>query len=188
MQRRAWSLPRRWPRALATLLVLTLTGQAQYGTAGASGFDQFIGFGDSTMDSGYFRYNSTGGLEIGLPANAVDCSIQAAILGGSSGTFTGPGVMNTTLLAARFGQRALPPGYPGGGGTNYANGSAQTVLTSQQSLYTSGFANNVPTVAQISNYLGTVDNVANRNALYMISTGANDLFWMQTRGLSPQQL
>ena len=53
-----------------------------------------------------------------------------------------------------------------------------------------GFPNNVPTVAQISNYLAAVNNIANPNALYMISTGANELFWMQTQqtGLSPQQL
>ena len=53
-----------------------------------------------------------------------------------------------------------------------------------------GFFNNVPTVAQISNYLAAVHGVANPNALYMISTGANDLFWMQTQqaSLSPQQL
>jgi hypothetical protein len=33
-----------------------------FDTACATGLDQFVGFGDSTMDSGYFRYGSTGGL------------------------------------------------------------------------------------------------------------------------------
>jgi hypothetical protein len=31
------------------------------------GLDQFVGFGDSTMDSGYFRYGSTGGLFVLAP-------------------------------------------------------------------------------------------------------------------------
>jgi outer membrane lipase/esterase len=153
------------------------------GAAGAGGLDQFVGFGDSTMDSGYFLYNSTGGRQTGQSATAVDVAIHAAAAAGASGSFTGPGIMNTTLLAARFGLTALPA-YPGGG-TNYANGSAQTVLTTQQSQYSSGFFNNVPTVGQISNYLARAGNVANPHALYMISTGANDLFWMQTQTAVP---
>ena len=171
--------------ALLAAVAWTVTAS---GAASAGNFNQFVGFGDSTMDSGYFLYNSTGGLETGQSAAAVDGGIRAAWNAGASGTFTGPGVMNTTMLAARFGLTALPPGYPGGGGTNYANGSAQTVLTTAQSQYTSGFINNVPTVAQISNYLAAVNHVANPNGLYMISTGANDLFWMQSAGLSPQLL
>ncbi len=169
----------------AVLAIITLSLP---GAAGAAGFDQFVGLGDSTMDSGYFLHNSTGGLETGQSAVDVDGGILLAYQTGGTGTFTGPGVMNTTMLAARFGLTALPVGYPGGGGTNYANGSAQTVLTTQQSLYTSGFLDNVPTVAQIANYLAAVDNAANPNALYMISTGANDLFWMQTKSSSSQFL
>lgn len=48
----------------------------------------------------------------------------------------------------------------------------------------------MPTVVQISNYLAAVGNIANPIALFMISCGANDLFWMmsQTTGLTPQQL
>ena len=48
----------------------------------------------------------------------------------------------------------------------------------------------MPTVAQISNYLAAAHQVANPNALYMISTGANELFWMQTQqaSLTPAQL
>ena len=41
-----------------TLLAAAAVGVA--GTADAAGLDQFIGFGDSTMDSGYFRFNPTG--------------------------------------------------------------------------------------------------------------------------------
>ena len=70
----------------------------------------------------------------------------------------------------------------GGGGTNYANGSAQTVPTTWANGYINGLYNNVPIVTQISNYLATVNNVANPNALYMISFGGNDLTWLENQG------
>ena len=171
--------------------LLTATAVCAAGAANAAGFDQFIGFGDSTMDSGYFRYGSTGGL-FTLGANsqhAVDLGIQSAVTAGASGAFVGPGVVSTTMLAARFGLSALPVTLPSGG-TNYANGSAQSVSTTQADGYQNGFFNNVPGVAQISNYLAAVHNSANPGALYMINIGANDLFWMQTQqaNLLPQQL
>ncbi len=166
--------------------LLAATAVCAAGTAGAAGFDQFIGFGDSTMDSGYFRYGTTGGLfQLGATsARAVDLEIASAVAAGASGAFVGPGVVSTQLLAARFGLSALPVTLPGGNGTNFANGSAQTVSTTPADGYLNGFFNNVPTVAQISNYLGAVHNRADPSALYMINTGANDLFWMQTQQAS----
>jgi outer membrane lipase/esterase len=154
--------------------LLTLTALSMPGMANAAGFDQFIGFGDSTMDSGYFRYNSTGLL-------SYDAAIKATVAAGGTGAFAGPGEVDTTLLAARFGLSATPFIVGGGGGTNYANGAAQTVAT--YATDGQGFPNNVPIVTQISNYLATVDNVANPNALYMISSGANDLLYVQTPGV-----
>ena len=156
--------------------------------AAAQGFNQFVGFGDSTMDSGYFLYNSTGGMQNGTSELAANAAIRGAATQGGTGTFTGPGVMNTTMLAARFGLTALPIGYPGGGGSNYANGSAQTVYTTQQSQYSAGLFDNVPTVAQIDTYLASTNDHANPHALFMVSTGANDLFWMQTQSMTSDQL
>jgi hypothetical protein len=77
-----------------------------------------------------------------------------------------------------------------GRGTNYANGSAQAVSTTQADGYRNGFFNNVPAVAQIANYLAAGHNSANPGALYMICAGTNDLFWMQSQqaSLTPQQL
>jgi outer membrane lipase/esterase len=100
------------------------------------------------MDSGYFRYGSTGGLfQLGSgSAKAVDAGIASAVAAGASGAFVGPGMVSTKLLAARFGLSALPVTLPGGG-TNYANGSAQSVPTTQADGYQNGFFNNVPTVA-----------------------------------------
>jgi len=109
---------------------------------GAAGFDQFVAFGDSTLDTGYFRYNSTG-----IPA--MDQSVAAAVAAGAKGGFAGNGVMNTTLLAARFGLGAEAVG---NGGTNFANGGAHTVTA---------VLPKVATVQQIGNYLRSVAGVAN---------------------------
>src|ERR1035437_1525935 len=82
------------------LLALVVLGVPR--VAGAAGFDQFIGLGDSTMDSGYFRYNPTGGYGPFTDAQA-NALIAWVVANGGSGAFAGPGVLDTTLLAAKFG-------------------------------------------------------------------------------------
>ena len=74
---------------IALLAFTTLTMPA---TAGAAGFDQFIVFGDSTLDTGYFRYHSSGN-------PAFDKRIVTAIAQGATGGWAGNGIMNTTMLA-----------------------------------------------------------------------------------------
>ncbi len=167
-------------------LLLAFTALSLPGAAGAGGLNQFIGFGDSTMDSGYFRYGATGGSP-GLPSpyqfsNVIDKAIAVTVAAGGTGAFLGPGIVDTVQLAAKFGLTAYPVTMPGGLGTNYANGSAQTVPTTWANGYINGLYNNVPIVTQISNYLVTVNNVANPNALYMISFGGNDLTWLENQG------
>jgi outer membrane lipase/esterase len=190
MSRRAGTLPGGWPRARVALLALAALGVPEVANAGA--FDQFIGFGDSSMDSGYFRYTSTGGSPgLGGPgsAAALNAQIAATVAAGGSGAFLGPGIVDTVQLATRFGLTALPVTIPGGSGTNYANGSAQTVSTTAGNNYLRGLYNNIPIVTEMSNYLAAVHGVANPNALYMISYGGNDLTWLQTQapaGLAPQ--
>jgi outer membrane lipase/esterase len=90
--------------------------------------------------------------------------------------------VDTTLLAARFGLNAIPFIVTGGGGTNYANGAAQAVASFASNGQ--GLPNNVPIVTQISNYLASVHHIANADALYMISAGANDLLYVQTPGVT----
>jgi outer membrane lipase/esterase len=172
-------------RRLVGAAFVSAIGLSAPSAGGAAGLDQFIGFGDSTMDSGYFRYNPTGGspsLPSGAPITAIDTQIHSTVAAGGSGAFAGPASVDTTLLAARFGLSAMPFIIGGGGGTNYANGSAQTVTTTAADGYLHGLNNNVPIVTQISNYLASVHNVANPNALYMISFGGNDLIWLQIQG------
>ena len=72
-----------------------------------------------------------------------------------SGAFVGPGVMNTSSLAAPFGLTAVPVTFPAGAGTNHGNGSAQTVSTTQGDGYLNGFLNNVPTVVPSSCSIST---------------------------------
>ncbi|MDR3439527.1 autotransporter domain-containing protein [Telmatospirillum sp.] len=157
----------------AALLAVSALGLPDM--ADAAGFNQFVGFGDSTMDSGYFRYNSTG-------SAAIDAAIKATVAAGGSGAFDGPGVVDTVLLAAKFGLSAAPYVVGGGGGTNYANGAAQTVATFSNNGQ--GLPANVPTTRQIANYLATVHGTANRDALYLIDTGHNDAGYVQTPGVT----
>lgn len=131
--------------------------------AGASQFNGFVGFGDSTLDTGYFRNHSSG-----IPA--LDQLIAGAIAQGAQGGFAGNGVMNTTILAGKFGLSAAPVG---GGGSNYANGGALSAINSL--LY----PGNVSSVQQMENYLAAGNGFANPNALYVISTGNNDLSYAE---------
>ena len=88
--------------------LLALTALNAPGRADAGRFNQFIAFGDSTLDTGYFRYHTTGN-------PAYDRDIAAAINLGATGGWAGNGVMNTTILAQKFGLSAATIG--GGGPT-----------------------------------------------------------------------
>ena len=101
-------------RGAALAAVTTLSA---FSVVTASGFNQFVGIGDSILDTGYFRYHTTGN-------NALDQAVATAIANGANGGFASNGVMASTLLAEKFGLSAAPLG---NGGTNYANGGAYTV-------------------------------------------------------------
>ncbi len=88
-------------------------------TVEAQPFDQFIGSGDSAINSGWYfthTYNTNATVQ------AVYNASRAA--GGGYATTPG-GRMNSTILASLFGQTAIPVGEPGG--TNYAAGGATNV-------------------------------------------------------------
>jgi outer membrane lipase/esterase len=131
----------------------------------ATEFNQFIGFGDSTLDSGYFRYNTTGN-------PTTDQAIAAAVAQGAKGGYAGPGTMDSILLAGRFGLNAEPIG---NGGSNYANGGAHTLVDAP---------GHVSTVQQIDNYLTSVHGAANPRGLYIVSTGNNDWIYTLMQGPS----
>lgn len=138
----------------------------------AQSFTNFYAFGDSTVDSGWWK--------AALPGNATgtaakDNAIAASIAAGGTGAPVGAGyLVNSQILASYFGLSAVPANQPGG--TNYAVSGAYTAADAFTS--NAGNANpnpNLPsTVQQIADYLAAVGGVANPNGLYLISSGGND--------------
>jgi outer membrane lipase/esterase len=131
--------------------------------SGASGaahpFDQLIGFGASTIDSGWFIYQP--------PPVGVNGPLWTTAIANGGGKPTTPyGLMVSELLAAHFGLTAYPADLPGGG-TNYAASGAQ--------INAAFIVPHAPSVVtQINNYL-TVHGNANPRALYLISSGGDDI-------------
>ena len=146
----------KWRRFVLIAALLAFTPLGTPGAPCAAEFNQFVGFGDSTLDSGYFRYHSLGN-------SSQDQALAALIAQGATGAFVGNGVMNATILAAKFGLSAAPIG---GGGTNYAVGGSLTATDKPPT---------VPVTVQIQNYLTSVNGAANPNALYIVKSGDNDL-------------
>jgi outer membrane lipase/esterase len=133
--------------------------------ASAQNFNQFIGFGDSSIDSGFYKALSS-------PGSAAFAPLWPAAIANGAGTpTTNPGPMNSQVLASYFGLSALPANQPGG--TNYATSGAKNKTVNSQA--TGGFTAATPTDVQIQNYLAANNGVANANALYLISSGGNDV-------------
>jgi outer membrane lipase/esterase len=140
------------------VLIASISTIVLFSPVRAQSFDQFIGFGDSTIDSGYFRYVSRGTAQEARYANAR--------ANGGAITPSG-GLMNSDYLSARFGLTAIPVSAPGGG-TNYAVSGARI---NAQNLGGDGS----PSIAQqMTNYLAANGGHANPNALYLITGGGND--------------
>jgi outer membrane lipase/esterase len=108
-------------RAIAIVrsaLVLSLMSTGMSNSAAAQSFNQFVGFGDSNIDSGFYRILPSPGA--GNPTfNAL---WPAAVASGAGKPTTSPGLMNSEALAAYFGLTALPANQ---GGSNYATSGAK---------------------------------------------------------------
>lgn len=164
---------KRSSRILVWLAFSILVTSAQANAAGQ--YNQLIGLGDSTLDTGYFRYTSSGNA-------AVNAQLVSAIAAGAQGGFAGPGVMTTTMLGSRFGLSAQPVS---AGGTIYANGSAYSAMLSAVPGTTAipgSLPGNVATTQQIANYIASGGGAANPQALYVVNTGNNDLIFVQNQG------
>ena len=150
--------------------------------AHAQNFNQFIGFGDSTIDSGwwqaYFATQTTNGNQ--NESNR----IKNALANGTNGAPVGAdNLSNSQLLASLFGLTATPANQSGG--TNYAISGAVDAATAANgnigNLNNSTVVNpantdtGLPSTAQqIANYLNANGGHANPSALYLISSGGND--------------
>ena len=152
----------------AALLCFTQLAQAQ-------NFNQLIGFGDSATDTGWFTGVTSGPHSTGNPV--FDAAIAAALAAGGNGHWTGPGPGNAQILAGFFGLTANEVGTPGG--TNFAIGNAVDYLVPPPLAPATGnlFPNPLlpGTATQIANYLASVNGQANPNALYVLSSGGNDI-------------
>jgi outer membrane lipase/esterase len=129
--------------------------------AQAQSFNQFIGFGDSTIDSGWFLTH-----QISTNATVESLYQASAAIGGGIPTTPG-GPMNSQLLAGSFGLTAIPFGEPGG--SNVAASGATNISYPDDSTLAP------TTVSQIQGYLALSNGAANPNALYLISSGGNDI-------------
>jgi outer membrane lipase/esterase len=143
--------------SLLAIIPLIAAGQPSQ----AQSFNQFIGFGDSSIDSGWY-YTHPHDTDANLEALY---KASQAIGGGIASTPGGP--MNSQVLASLFGLTAIPVGEPGG--TNYAAGGAANIAYSNYSTLAPN------TVSQTQSYLAATGGTANPNALYLISSGGNDI-------------
>lgn len=146
-----------------------LSGIALLGLAVPSAaqiYSQVIVFGDSNLDSGYYRaLASPGG---GATFNSY---WLAGVAAGAGAPVSRPGLMVSEVLASYFGLTAIPANQPGG--TNYATSGAKNADVNTSA--NGGFQAAIPTVTQIANYLSANGNVANPNAVYLIASGDNDV-------------
>ena len=155
-------------------------------------FNNMLGFGDSSIDSGWFATALKNNLTADETGNAgKNQLIENAVNAGGSGTGVGVGPMNSQLLASDLGLSMLPEDTPGGAGTNYAIAGAYDNADANNG--NAGNANNnssLPsTVQQIANYLSAHGGSADANALFLISSGGNDITYAQDNyvGLAAQE-
>jgi outer membrane lipase/esterase len=132
----------------------------------ATTFDNLFVFGDSSVDTGWFRYQP-------LPGNPTLNSLAAASLADGGRIPDTPfGVGAAQVLGASYGL-TVNPADNGAGGTNYAVSGAQN---------NANFINpNAPsTVSQMTSYTLAHGGSADPNALYLVSSGGNDIKYAQT--------
>lgn len=142
----------------------------------AQNFNQLIGFGDSTVDTGWYTGASSGPHSTGVAS--VDASIAASLAVGGNAHPTGPGLGNAQILAGFFGLSANSASQPGG--TNFAIGNAVDYAVPPGFVPVTSTGNQYPnpllpgTATQISNYLESANGHANPNAIYLLASGGND--------------
>ena len=150
------------------LAILFVVLGAMTGSAMARPFNQLWVFGDSTVDSGWYRKTPYSG----EPNYDFYIKQSAAAVGRPTSS---PGPMSVEVLATAIGVAARPENQ---GGTDYATGGARDLQTNTAT--SGGFLNAVPTRTQLIDYMREHERftgqriLANRN-LYVISSGGNDV-------------
>lgn len=149
------------PAVIAAALV---TGAS---TANAVQFQGVFVFGDSLSDAGYYRPFL---LSIGVPA------ATAAALGRFT---TNPGPVWSEIIAQYYGGNPNPSNVAGGG--IFAQGGARVAAASASTP--PGGAQR-PVTTQITEHLTANGGSANRNGLYVIWAGGNDLLQAGAAGVA----
>jgi len=149
-------------KPVCRLIAAALAAAAIPGLAQERVFSRTIFFGDSLTDAGFFTPLLT------------RSNPQAAILGRFT---TNPGLVWSEVLADRYGTdasmawTATGAAPRPGNGSNYAVGGARITQDETSPL------GPIPSLAtQVDAYLGATGGVADREALYTVWGGANDLF------------
>jgi len=138
---------------IRSLMAAAIALAALPAMAGESPFSRTVFFGDSLTDAGYFRPL--------LPEEARPVTGQFT---------TNPGLEWAQFVADYYGTDATPNGN-GQTGDNYAVGGARV------SVEGSGALGAIPSLkSQAARYLAANGGKADRNALYTVWGGANDLF------------
>lgn len=126
----------------------------------AANYSNAVFFGDSLSDAGTFKSQSL---------------IQQFAPEGGKFT-TNPGPIWSEVVAQTLGHPTVPANQ---NGTDYAEGGARVTQLPgyPNQLF---IANATPVQNQISNYLSATGGVADKNALYSVWAGANDVFALQS--------
>ncbi len=151
-------------RLLPTIVAASMAAGAS--TANAVQFQGVYVFGDSLSDSGYFRPFL---LSIGVPAGTT------ATLGRFT---TNPGPVWSEIIAQYYGGNPNPSN---AGGGIFAQGGARVAAASTSTP--PGGAQR-PVTTQITEHLSATGGSANRNGLYAIWAGANDLLQAGAAGIA----
>ena len=143
----------------------------------AQPFSQVIVFGDSNVDSGYYKALSNPG-----GSSTYNSLWASAVAHGAGAPTTNPGLMSSQFLAAFFNLTANPANTTSG--TNYATSGAKNETSN--SAANGGFTAAIPTGTQIRNYVSAHGGVADSQALYLIWSGDNDVSYANgDTGTSP---
>jgi outer membrane lipase/esterase len=151
-------------------VIPALVASAMFMSAPAAQAVQFSGvyvFGDSLSDAGYFRPFLSA---IGLPA---------ATVAGMGRFTTNPGPVWSELIATYYGGNPNPSN---AGGGIYAQGGARVAVDSASTPPVA--ASQRPVSTQITEYLASHGGNADRNALYAVWAGANDILQAGAAGVS----
>ena len=142
--------------------------------AAAKTFTQLWVFGDSSVDTGWYKVAPfSGSAKYDAFLKVQPDGKTGAQKWGIGAQTTNPGPVSVDVLAKTFGLLAIPHNqmHRNTAGTNYATSGARanTVNTPGSGF----FPNAVPVATQIANYLQKFN--ADPEALYLVSSGGNDV-------------